>query len=242
MRISRVHTELPLREGTIVELPAAASHYISKVLRLGVNAELILFNGNSFEYSAKIKEVQKKSVLVEILNQLPAETESPLRTQLALGISKSERMDYAIQKSTELGVSEIIPLFTQTCEVKLSQERIQRRLNHWQQIAISASEQCGRVSVPRILTPLNLTAWLEDCDADIKFICDHRSEQGIRADQACNKVALLIGPEGGFSPAELSQAQAAGFKAINMGPRVLRTETAPVAALSILQFLYGDLN
>jgi 16S rRNA (uracil1498-N3)-methyltransferase len=149
-------------------------------------------------------------------------------------------MDYAIQKSTELGVKVIAPLFTEYCEVKLDPERSEKRLAHWQQLAISACEQCGRVCPPRIEAPQALSNWLAATPPSLKLLLDHQQQEALPDTAPEEGVVLLIGPEGGFSEHEIALARRAGFRGIALGPRVLRTETAPVAALSVIQYLWGD--
>lgn len=238
MRISRVFTAQSLQANSEAALDGDTAHYLGKVLRLAPGAVLKLFNGDGYEYPAAIRAVTKHSVLVALGDAHVPATESPLHSVLALGISRGERMDYAIQKSTELGVSVVVPLFTEHCEVKLQGERSDKRQQHWQQIAISACEQCGRVRVPQIVAPLLLADWLPTATTALKLVLDHE-EQGALPTARPEGVSLLIGPEGGLSPAEIAQAKAAGFNGLALGSRVLRTETAPVAALSVLQFLWG---
>lgn len=243
MRISRIFTTLALQSNASVKLTDQEAHYLSKVLRLKPDAEVILFNGDGNEYTGKIVSLNKKQVEVYLSQQHSPTTESPLHSILALGISRGERMDYAIQKSTELGISEIVPLFTEHCEVKLQGERLLKRQAHWQQVAISACEQSGRTMVPKVHQPITIASWLSDVNCSTKFIFDHRQAQTLAdLDLAkAEEVALLIGPEGGFSQKEVVSAQDVGFQGITLGPRVLRTETAPLAALTVLQYLWGDL-
>lgn len=241
MRVSRLFTPQVLQPGTQVSLDAEASHYLLRVLRLPVGAALLLFNGDGSEYRAELSEAGKKQAAVHVLERLAAATESPLHTVLGLGLSRGERMDYAIQKSTELGVSRIVPLFTATCEVKLDASRAGKRLAHWQQVAISAAEQCGRVQPPEVVAPQKLEEWLASPLAGLKLVCDQRQERGLPPQAPPEGVVLLIGPEGGLSEREVAQARAAGFQGLALGPRVFRTETAPVAALSVIQYLWGDL-
>ena len=156
-------------------------------------------------------------------------------------MDRGERMDWAIQKAVELGVSEITPLFTERCEVKLQGERADKRQAHWQQIAVSACEQCGRSSVPVIHPPMALHDWLSALQVDVRLVLHHRTEQDLQSLPAPESAALLIGPEGGLSAGEIAQAEQAGFHAARFGPRGLRTETAPVVALTMLQHLWGDV-
>lgn len=239
MRISRLYTPIPLQSGQSTELTDTAAHYLTNVLRLGAGARLRLFNGDGHEYDATIESVGKQRVRVAVGGASTPATESPLTTVLGLGISRGERMDFAIQKSTELGVTTIVPLFTEHCEVKLQGERLDKRQSHWQQIAVSACEQCGRVLVPVVQPPLELEAWLPTVTTSLKLVLDHEESGTLAGSRPAGGVALLIGPEGGLSPAEITAAKAAGFGGLALGKRVLRTETAPLAALSILQYLWG---
>jgi len=166
--------------------------------------------------------------------------ESPLRIEMGIAVSRGERMDWVVQKATELGVTAISPLFTERTEVKLKAERAAKKLRHWQQIAISACEQSGRNQLPTIADFKALPNWLSAVEADRKFVLHHRSDDH-PGGEAPTSVALLIGPEGGLSEAEIEAAMDAGFEAMRLGPRVLRTETAPLAALSVLQSRWGDL-
>ena len=240
MRISRLFTPLPLSSDSTQVLTDVAAHYLGKVLRLGKGDAMVLFNGDGLEYQATIENVGKHEVQVRVGAARAPATESALHTVLGLGISRGERMDYAIQKSVELGVSVISPLFTEHCEVKLSGERVDKRQSHWQQIAISACEQCGRVKVPRVEAPQTLASWLARTDGTLRLLLDHEEKGHLAGPRPAHGVSLLIGPEGGLSPAEIAAAKLAGFTGIRLGNRVLRTETAPVAALSILQHLWGE--
>ncbi|MDY6983122.1 MAG: 16S rRNA (uracil(1498)-N(3))-methyltransferase [Pseudomonadota bacterium] len=239
MRISRIFCAQPLQSGVELVLDGQSAHYLAKVLRLDTGASLVLFNGDGSEYSATLTDVGKKSVTVLPGAQSWPAVESPLKTVLGLGISRGERMDYAIQKATELGVSVIAPLFTEHCEVRLSDERKEKRLEHWQQVAISACEQSGRVRVPEVLAPQPLAAWVKSAPAELRLVFDHRQAATLDGARPEGGVALLIGPEGGLAPAEIDLARSAGFNGIALGKRVLRTETAPVAALAVLQYLWG---
>jgi 16S rRNA (uracil1498-N3)-methyltransferase len=235
MRISRLYTPQTLEIRSVIILDEQRSHYLSRVLRLAVGSQLILFNGNGKEFSATIQEVSKKQVSISLGECSNPQTESSLTTLLGLGLSRGERMDYAVQKSTELGVSCIAPLFTEFSEVKLDTVRAERRREHWQQIAISACEQSGRVRVPLIMAPQNLNNWLETIGVGFKLLCDHRDSVPLPATAPTDDIHLLVGPEGGFSDREVALARAAGFQALSVGKRILRTETAPVAVLAALQ-------
>jgi 16S rRNA (uracil1498-N3)-methyltransferase len=230
----------PLYASTPLTLSGDRAHYLGKVLRATPGTPLSLFNDSGLEYAASVSAITKHEVLVAVAEAHDPGTESPLRTLLALGISRGERMDYAIQKSTELGVSRIQPLFTTHCEVKLDGSRQDKRIDHWQQVAISACEQSGRVRVPEVLAPLTLTAFVERCDAALKLLFDQGETRHLAGAPPTGEVALVIGPEGGLAPQEIALARQNGFVGIRLGPRILRTETAPVAALAVLQQLWGE--
>lgn len=243
MRNPRIHTACPLSAGVTIALDAQSSHHIARVLRMQSGAALTLFNGDGNEYPARIAAIGKREVSVAIERVEPADRESALAIQLGIAVSKGERMDWVIQKATELGVARISPLLTERVEVRLHGEREEKKLSHWQGVAISACEQCGRNRVPMLDAPVDLSTWLAAVDADQKFVLHHRSDSALGAIQPVpRRVALLIGPEGGLSEFEITQAERCGFRALRLGPRVLRTETAPLAALSVLQFLWGDLG
>jgi 16S rRNA (uracil1498-N3)-methyltransferase len=242
MRISRIYTEQLLKQVSQIKLEGQQAHYLSKVLRLKANASLILFNGDGHEYKSLITEIDKNSITLEIQDAKPGNSESPLHSILGLGLSRGERMDIAIQKSTELGVSEIAPLFTEFSEVKLQGERLQKKLVHWQQVAISACEQSGRNKPPKVHPPQTLESWCSKIDSQLKLIFEPDADQGLPSEKAITQVALLVGPEGGFSKQELNIAAKNAFNAVRLGPRVLRTETAPIAALTSLQLLWGDFS
>jgi 16S rRNA (uracil1498-N3)-methyltransferase len=227
-----------------ITLPDAVSHHLVKVLRSEVGTRFTLFNGQGGAYAAELIEAGKKTARARLLEFFPDDHESPLHTHLGQVMSRGERMDYAIQKATELGVSVITPLSSERCELKLrGEERADKKLEHWRNIAISACEQCGRNRLPVINPPLPLSEWLQQVDCASRWVLAP-SVQGGPAPTlpAPASVALLIGPEGGLSEAEIQQARGAGFKPWQLGPRVLRTETAPVAALAVLQLLYGDFS
>ena len=238
MRLSRFYIAAPLSLGQHA-LPEEQAHYIGRVLRHGVGDAVQLFDGSGQEYLGQLIEVGKKSVRVELTEQLPGQPDSPLRVHLGQGLSRGERMDWAIQKATELGVAEITPIVSERCEVRLKDERADKRLAHWQQVAISACEQCGRSSVPLIHPPLLLADWLVQVEADLKLVL-HPVAEPLVSHAKPASLAFLIGPEGGLNDAEVSQAVAANFQAARLGPRVLRTETAAAVALSVAQQLWGD--
>lgn len=229
-----------MQAGVLLTLGEVASQHLGRVLRMQSGDSLLVFNGEGGEFPATIAEVSKKSVKVRLAERVERESESPLKVQLGQCLSKGERMDYAVQKATELGVSTITPLFSERSEVKLPAERAQKRQRHWQQVAISACEQSYRCLVPSINEPTSLMVWLDQQEAELKLVLDPRGAESLPTTTKPQSIALLVGPEGGLSEAEIEQAVKAGFKPVVFGPRVLRTETAPVAALSVLQYLWGD--
>lgn len=240
MRISRFYLDAPLGQGEQV-LEGDLAHYISRVLRLGPGAPVQIFNGSGQEWPGEVLEAGKRQVRISLNAPQAGLPESPLQVHLGQAMSRGERMDWAIQKAVELGVAQITPLFTERCEVRLQGERADKRQQHWQQVAISACEQCGRSVVPTVNPPVALTDWLATLNTDLKLVLHHRTSQSLSSLTPPQTLGLLIGPEGGLSATEISQAEGAGFHATRFGPRVLRTETAPVVALSIVQQLWGDL-
>jgi 16S rRNA (uracil1498-N3)-methyltransferase len=242
MRISRIYTEQLLKQQSQIKLIGQHAHYLSKVLRLKANASLILFNGDGYDYKSLVTDIDKHSITLDIQESAVANSESPLHSILGLGLSRGERMDIAIQKSTELGVTEIVPLFTEFSEVKLQGERLQKKVKHWQQVAISACEQSGRNRPPKVHLPETLSSWCSQVDCELKLIFEPNTNKALPTEEKITQVALLIGPEGGFSEKELNTAANSDFKAVQLGPRILRTETAPIAALTSLQLLWGDFT
>ena len=242
MRLSRIHTRQSLQAGSTVVLEEEVAHYIGKVLRMRPGEQVALFNDVDGEHLACLTSVDKRTVTVQLLEVRERRADPVLRIHLGLGLSRGERMDYAVQKATEAGVYSITPLVTERCEVKIKSDRVDNRLNHLERIAISACEQSGRCAVPRVDAPMSLQEWLGRAHPGARFVLDHLGESGMSAATAPQDVTLLIGPEGGLSAAEVEAASAAGFLAVKLGPRVLRTETAPVIAIAIAQYLWGDLR
>lgn len=242
MRIPRIYTEQVLASGFQLELEPGPSAHIARAMRMRAGDSLILFNGRGGEFAASINTVVKKTVLLDIGAHSDTETESPLAIHLGIAISRGDRMDWVIQKATELGVKSLSPLLSERTEVKLKGDRADKKRNHWQQIVIAACEQCGRNQLPEIMPVQNLPQWLEITQADRKFVLHHRAlaEAGAQATPA--SIALLIGPEGGLSDGEIELAEEGGYQSLRLGPRVMRTETAPLAAMSILQARWGDMS
>jgi len=232
-------SEINLQQSLI--LSEEASRHLLRVLRFKVNDPLTIFNGKGGEYQAHLKGVEKKHAIVEITSYNEPATESSLSIHLGQGISRGERMDYVVQKSVELGANKITPLFTERCGVKISEERLIKRMQHWQSVAISACEQSGRCLIPEIMKPMEVSDWLA-VQKEPGFVCDPKAKQHI-ADYPKHEgpVPLLIGPEGGLTEQEIQDALGAGFQSLSLGPRILRTETATVVALTLLQQAWGDL-
>ncbi|MCB1676186.1 MAG: 16S rRNA (uracil(1498)-N(3))-methyltransferase [Halioglobus sp.] len=243
MRIPRVYTECPLQAHSELTLPAGAGQHIARVLRRRAGDALLLFDGRGGEFSAAVTAVEGKEVTVAVGEHRPQERESALSIHLGIALSRGDRMDWVVQKTTELGVTDLTPLFTKRTEVKLDGERRGKKIRHWQQVAVSACEQCGRNRLPAIHSPRPLGDWLAATGAERRFVLHHRaaSSAGAGAGEQPASVALLIGPEGGLSGAEILAAEQAGFQSLQLGPRVLRTETAPLAAIAILQARWGDM-
>jgi 16S rRNA (uracil1498-N3)-methyltransferase len=244
MRLTRVFIDAPLEPGSRVTLEGNAASHVTRVLRLRVGASLTLFNGRGGEYSASIDKSHGGEVIVAVGEHRPAERESPLPVTLAQGVSRGERMDLVVQKATELGVSRLVPLLCERSVVQLDAQHAQRKLNHWRAITVAACEQCGRNRLPELAAPAALADFLRGAGAAghmrLLLSPDATATLAELARPAAG-VTVLIGPEGGLADEEAQAASAAGFTAVRLGPRVLRTETAAIAALALLQRQFGDL-
>jgi 16S rRNA (uracil1498-N3)-methyltransferase len=243
MRIPRVYSPQTMAIGDCIELEAGAARHLTSALRMNSGQLVTLFNGQGGEYTAELVDAQKGKASVRITEFDQTDRESSLSIHLAIGISRGERMDWIMQKATELGVSEITPLFTERCEVKLSGDRLDKKVGHWQQVAISACEQSQRNTSPIINTPLKLEQWQQIVMPHLNsfFIIELNQSLGDMR-QPSGPIALINWPEGGLSEREIEQAISLDFSPLALGPRVLRTETAPLAAISILQSLWGDMG
>lgn len=244
MRIPRIYIPVPLHSDTRLTLPDGAANHIVRVLRLRSGAPLLLFNGEGGEYEAVIERSGKREVSVRTGRFMEADRESPLQITLAQGISRGERMDFCLQKATELGVSRVVPLFTRRCNVQLDGERLERRMQHWRGVITAACEQSGRTRLPELLPARPLADWLQapQDPAALKLVLHHRAHAAARAPGPADNVVMLIGPEGGLDENEISQALQSGYQPLSLGPRVLRTETAALAALAAVQALWGDFS
>jgi len=242
MSTPRFHLPVPLTVAATLNLPEAAAHHAARVLRLRSGDGVTLFNGQGGEYAARITAIGKHAVTVAIEHYAPVERESPLPVTLVQAVSSGERMDLTIQKAVELGVARIVPVESERCVVRLKGERAEKRVAHWQQVVISACEQCGRNRIPevRMISPLDVWLAAEASDA-LRWVLLPGAHTALRDQPRPQKpVELLVGPEGGLTDAEADAAQRAGYQPVRLGPRVLRTETAAPALLAALQALWGD--
>jgi len=243
MRTIRIYVEQPLSVGTPVTLAQQAAEHVSRVLRLSSGDPLVLFNGDGHDYAATLSEVGKRQVTATVEGRKEVLCESPLPLVLAQGVARGEKMDLIVQKATELGVSAIVPLITERSEVKLDGERAAKRLAHWQAVIASACEQCGRAVLPRIVAPMPLTGWLTTLadDGALRLALLPEGDRRPRDLSPTSAGAILVvGPEGGLGERDVACLAAHGFRGLQLGPRILRTETAGLAGLAALQALHGD--
>jgi 16S rRNA (uracil1498-N3)-methyltransferase len=246
--LNRVYVDAALARGAVVNLSASAAGHVTRVLRLRAGEPLTLFNGLGGEYAGTIEQARGGAVTVAVGEARGVERESPLALTLAQGISRGERMDLVVQKATELGVFAIAPLLTERSVVRLTAQQADRKLNHWRAIAVGACEQSGRNRLPQLSPPRAVTDYLRDlrdgatASAEARLILRPDAEGGVAALRGpLARITVLVGPEGGLTAEEEAAARAAGFKSVRLGPRVLRTETAALAALALLQREFGDL-
>ena len=243
MPIARIYQALSLQPGMQYRLSEKASHHIAHVLRARRGEKLFIFNGEGGEYAAIIQQIDKKGVEVAISHFIAREAEPPVAIHLAQGIARGDKMDFIVQKAVELGVNTVVPVVTEHCNLRLTKEREAKRLQHWQAIAISACEQCGRNRLPIIEPPQLLADWLTTTQVGQRFVLSpHQGNKLSAITLVAEAATLLIGPEGGLSHREIKQAMQQGFVTLNLGPRILRTETATIVALAVMQAVYGDLQ
>lgn len=242
MPVSRFYCPCRLGPGQTLDLPPDAAHHAAKVLRMETGHKVTLFNGEGGEYAATITHISKNGVTVKTTGFHEREAESPLAVTLAQAISSGDKMDYTLQKAVELGITHIQPLASERCVVKLSGERAEKRVRHWQQVVISACEQSGRNRVPEVAPIQPLIHWLGSLPPEAQHLMLAPGAPHSLRDLPApsTPVTLLIGPEGGLSPAEIRAAENSGFTSVRLGPRVLRTETAALTALAAMQTLWGD--
>ena len=240
--LTRVYVPDAIPAHGIFDAPADAAHHLAHVLRLAEGDLLVVFDGRGLEYPATIERMGKSAVTLRVAEPSEVNRESPLHVILAQGISSGERMDYTVQKAVELGVAEIQPLATERSVVRLSAERAARRVAHWQGIAVASCEQSGRNVVPQVHPVASVTSWLAQVPPDaLRLTLSPDAASTLHEiERPRGAIVLLVGPEGGLSPRERDDARAAGFNGLRLGPRVLRTETAALAAMSAMQALWGD--
>lgn len=244
MRLTRVHVDLPLAPGVELALPEGPATHLVRVLRLGVGDGCVLFNGDGLDYAARLVVVDKHAVRVAVGDAARVERESPLRIVLLQGIARGEKMDLILQKAAELGVAEIRPLTSQRSEVRLDESRAAKRLAHWRNVVIAACEQSGRAAVPGVTPPGSLASVLATLPANgLRLMLDPDGMLAMSTLGHCagEPLLLAVGPEGGWSPSDREQLHAAAFQGLRLGPRILRTETAGLAAIAALQAKFGDL-
>jgi 16S rRNA (uracil1498-N3)-methyltransferase len=246
MRVTRVHAPGPLATGAVLPLPEGAARHVARVLRLGEGDALCMFDGSGGEFEARVEQVRRDAVTVRIGAHRPVERESPLHITLLQGIARGEKMDLILQKATELGAAAFVPVSMARSTVRLDARTSATRQQHWQAVVTSACEQCGRNRLPAVAAAQSLPQALAATSGPgLLLVADEGAaslEQALSAAGTTSRVRLLVGPEGGFDPAEIDTAAAAGLRPCRLGPRVLRTETAGLAALAALQFLAGDLR
>ena len=243
MRIPRIHHPERITTGSQIALSDDAANHVGRVLRMGKGQAIELFDGSNQVFEAVIVEAGKKHVLVEVQSGKIDNRESPLHIHLGQVMSRGEKMEFTIQKSVELGVQIITPLISERCGVKLDGERLDKKQQQWQKIAIAACEQCGRNVIPEIRPVQSLEAWCAENDDALKINLHPRASQSINTLPAeTAKVRLLIGPEGGLSAEEIAMTAGHQFTDILLGPRVLRTETTALTAITALQVRFGDLG
>lgn len=243
--MNRFYMDSSFTVGEHVQLSETVFHHWTRVLRAKVGDQATLFNGIEFnglggEYLVELTQIEKKSATVHVLEFNPINRDLPIKVTLGQVMSKGDRMDYVIQKATELGVAEIQLLTSERCEMRLKYDRDQKKIEHWQSVAIAACEQCGLNLVPNILPPLSVTEWIDSVDSEVKLIMTLTDQPFQFSDEKPKSIALLVGPEGGLNQAEIDFALNHQFQAWTIGARVLRTETAPVAALSVINHLFAD--
>jgi 16S rRNA (uracil1498-N3)-methyltransferase len=242
----RVHVPSPLAAGARTVLPEAAGHHLVHVLRLRPGAPVVLFDGSGGEHDAIITGVGRAGVAVDVGGWRAVQREARLAVHLAQGVSSGERMDYTLQKAVELGVAGIEPIITARSVVRLDGERAARRRAHWERVCVSACEQCGRDRVPAVQPPCAMADWLSALPAraatfPLRILLSPDAADSLRdLEPPPGPILLLAGPEGGLTPQERADARRSGFRAVRLGPRILRTETAALAALAALHALWGD--
>ena len=238
MKTIRLYQNTPFTEGKTAELNSDNSHHLNKVLRFPVGKNITVFNGDGFDYKALVQDA-KKTTSLKIISRERNNSESKLDLTLAQGIAKGEKMDFLIQKAVELGVTRIIPMKLERCVVRLREEKVQKKIDHWQKIANHACEQSGRSVIVSVSDPVSLEGLLEEKGHN-GFVLHHRAEIGLSQVQETSNATIVIGPEGGLTEKEVGDSEFAGYQSVHIGKRVLRTETASLAAIANMQLLWGS--
>lgn len=244
MRLTRSHVDTALSPGKPVTLPESSANHLTRVLRLREGDDCVLFNGDGHDYAARIASIGKREVIAEVLSSQPVDNESPLAITLIQGIARGEKMDLILQKATELGVAAVVPVIAERTEVKLDAERAEKRVAHWRSVMVSACEQSGRARIPSLSAPLPLLqAITAPAGESLRLTLDPFGETSLAtlAVPTGTPITIAIGPEGGWSPRDREALRATGFIGLRLGPRILRTETAGLAAIAALQSRFGDL-
>ena len=242
MRKVRVFVDAPFASGELVPLPPFSAEHLTRVLRLGDGARVACFNGDGFDYAATLR-MRGKAVALEIGERAPALPESPLSITLVQSVARGEKMDFILQKATELGVARIVPVVSERTEVRLDEDRADKRRVHWRRVVESACEQCGRARIPAVEAAISLAHYAEVAQRETgtKLVLHPEGGRLVGELEAVDAIAVAVGPEGGYSERDLSMFQTAGFERLALGPRILRTETAGIAAIALLQSRFGDL-
>jgi 16S rRNA (uracil1498-N3)-methyltransferase len=243
MRLTRVYVDTELRPGSIVELPRETAQHVAKVLRARSGDQIVLFNGDGREYAGAIDGIRGSRVTAAVGEGTDVDRESPLGVTLIQCIPRGDRMDFIVQKATELGVRRIVPVLSQRSVVRLDAEQAESKATHWRAVALNACEQCGRARLPTLDTPVSLVNYLGGtAGAPHRLVLEPDVEPSDMPARLEGQVEIAIGPEGGFADEELEAFRLAGFVGVRLGPRILRTETAAIAALTWLQTRYGDMQ
>ena len=239
----RIHTPLSLNQSSLITLDSNAAHHLTTVLRKKAGFTFNIFDNSGTEFSATIIDINKREVKIEVLEQLYTELPTDLKITLFIALSKGDRMEFAIQKAVELGVHAITPIISEHTVVRLSAKRLERKTEQWQKLIISACEQSGRCLIPVLNQVCAIDQIITSPPTGLSLLLDHRSKQTLsQLEKPIASMNLLVGPEGGLSAIERENLIKAGFCGIRLGPRVLRTETAPMAALAAIQMLWGDFR
>ena len=242
MRLHRIHTAQELEPDREIRLQNGRAHYLGRVLRVTAGQMIVLFNGDGCDYAAEVLAADRNAVRIAVRSRLPARRESPLSVTVVQAVSRGERMDQTLQKCTELGATAFRPVLSERVEVRLDGKRLAKRLDHWRSVIVAACEQSGRARIPALIAPGGLDEWLAEPDPapPTRLVLDPDADRRLADVPAATAFELAVGPEGGFSAAELDRMHARGVERVTLGPRILRTETAAPAAIAVLQALHGD--